>query len=93
LKKGIKKMRYTKKDHGIMVKRINRLKGITGEVTYKTTGAIVIEYSYGDQRVCQIEGPGGGQSNLSMRGTRHEVGMYLAGMLEALEQVAREKED
>lgn len=86
-------MNYNKKDHEVMIKRINRLKGITGEVTYKTKGAITVEYSYGDQRVCMIEGPGGGQSNLSMRGTRHEVGMYLAGMLEALEQVKREKED
>lgn len=44
-------------------------------------GVITLDFAYGGVRVCRIVGSGGGETDLSLRGTMREAATYLDAML------------
>lgn len=44
-------------------------------------GVITLDFANGGVRVCRIVGPGGGETDLSLRGTMREAATYLDAML------------
>ena len=75
-------MRITKKRLEEMVEAINRIM----EKKRPEENHLVLEFSYGNQRVCQYtsKSKGGGQRNLSYRGTKKEVYYFLDGYYHAI---------
>ena len=50
--------------------------GVTANV-----GTVTLDFAYGGVRVCRIVGPGGGETDLSLRGTMRDAATYLDAML------------
>jgi len=44
-------------------------------------GTITLDWAYGGVRVCRMVGPGGGETDLSLRGNMREAATYLDAML------------
>lgn len=65
---------YTRTDNGI---RAN-------------VGVITLDFAHGGVRVCRIVGPGGGETDLSLRGTMRDAATYLDAMLTGI-NIARGK--
>lgn len=63
-----------------MVMAINKIM----EKNRPEEGLLVLEFSYGDQRVNQFVGKSSGQKNLSYRGTKKEIYYFLDGFYNAL---------
>jgi|OM-RGC.v1.031574757 hypothetical protein len=54
---------------------------MTDEGLRANVGTITLDWAYGGVRVCRMVGPGGGETDLSMRGTMREAATYLDAML------------
>ena len=54
---------------------------MTDEGLRANVGTITLDWAYGGVRVCRMVGPGGGETDLSLRGNMREAATYLDAML------------
>jgi hypothetical protein len=77
--------RITEKFLQARIDTVNRLLGFDPEtVRWNTVGTVQLYGAYGATAVHRVVNDAGGVSDLSGLGTRREIGLYLAGMIEAL---------
>ena len=71
-----------------MINRINRSNGIY-DPKYNTIGALILDCAYGGYKVAQVINTGGGQTDLSYRGSIKEIYNFLSGYEAALSFVRK----
>jgi hypothetical protein len=63
---------------------------MTSEGLRANVGTVTLDWCNGGVRVCRMVGPGGGETDLSMRGNMREAATYLDAMLTGI-NIARGK--